>query len=159
MAWLRSALGDDAPFAAAVEHIRCDGVEHLRAELARVEGLGGEGLMLRQPGSAYVKSRSSTLLKVKTFFDAEARVESYKGGAGRHKGRVGALNVVTPGGVAFAVGTGLTDRQRENPPAVGSVITYRYQELTDDGVPRFPTFVAVRHDYQWPADGGGQPAL
>ena len=28
------------------------GLDHLRAELARVEALGGEGLMLRQPGSA-----------------------------------------------------------------------------------------------------------
>ena len=35
---------------------------------------GGEGLMLRQPGSKYVAGRSSTLLKVKTFHDAEAVV-------------------------------------------------------------------------------------
>ena len=34
-------------------HERCRGTEHLREELARVEGLGGEGLMLRQPGSRY----------------------------------------------------------------------------------------------------------
>jgi DNA ligase-1 len=36
--------------------------------------MGGEGLMLRQPGSMYVFSRSSTLLKVKSFSDAEAKV-------------------------------------------------------------------------------------
>jgi DNA ligase 1 len=29
---------------------------------------------------------------------------------------------------------------------VGSLITFRYQELTDRGVPRFPSFVGVRAD-------------
>lgn len=31
----------------------------------------------------------------------------------------------------------------ENPPPVGSVIMFRYQELTGRGVPRFPSFVRV----------------
>ena len=52
--------------------------------------------------------------------------------------------VELPGGLTFSVGTGFSDAQRENPPAVGSTITYRYQELTDRGVPRFPSFVRVR---------------
>lgn len=37
----------------------------------------------------------------------------------------------------FNVGTGLTDKLRKNPPKVGSIITYRFQELTRDNVPRF----------------------
>jgi DNA ligase-1 len=154
--WLKRTFGPGvAAYAAVVEHTPCAGLEHLRAELTRVEAAGGEGLMLRQPGSAYVEGRSSTLLKVKSFFDAEAKVVGYKAGAGRHKGRTGALLVVTPAGVEFAVGTGLSDRERESPPPVGSVITYRYQELTDGGVPRFPTYVAVRHDFEWPGDAPG----
>src|SRR5262249_37549961 len=36
------------------------------------------------------------------------------------------------------------------PPPVGSIVTYRYQELSDDGVPRFPSYVGVRHDIAWP---------
>jgi DNA ligase-1 len=40
----------------------------------------------------------------------------------------------------------LTDAQRNNPPRLGSVITFRYQELSDRGVPRFPSFVGVRAD-------------
>ncbi len=55
----------------------CDSVEHLRAELQRIEALGGEGLMLREPGSHYVVGRSSTLYKVKSFLDDEAMVVSY----------------------------------------------------------------------------------
>ena len=82
-----------APHAAAHPHERCRDLNHLRAELARVEGLGGEGLMLRQPGSVYEVGRSVTLLKVKTFRDAEATVIGHQAGAGKHKGRLGALLV------------------------------------------------------------------
>jgi len=74
------------PYALAHEHSRCRGVDHLREELSRIEALGGEGLMLRQPASKYEAGRSLTLLKVKTFRDAEARVIAYEPGAGRHQG-------------------------------------------------------------------------
>jgi DNA ligase-1 len=124
--------------------LRCAGIAHLHDELSRVLSLGGEGLMLRQPESLYEPRRSSTLLKVKKFQDAEARVLEHQPGAGRHKGRLGALLVELPDGTHFAVGTGLTDAERESPPAIGSVITFKFQELSDAGVPRFPTYVGVR---------------
>ena len=49
-------------------------------------------------------------------------------------------------GITFQVGTGFSDAQREHPPLVGSLITFRFQELTDGGVPRFPVFVRCRSD-------------
>ena len=55
------------PYALAHPHIECIDADHLRRELARVEALGGEGLMFRQPGSHYAAGRSATLLKVKSF--------------------------------------------------------------------------------------------
>lgn len=143
-----------ARFAQLLPHIRCRGVEHLREELDRVTALSGEGLMLRQPASRYEAGRSSTLLKVKRFYDAEARVVEHLPGAGRHKGRLGALAVQLADGTTFSVGTGFSDRQRENPPPVGSTITFRYQELTDRGVPRFPSFVRVRTDVRKEARHG-----
>jgi DNA ligase-1 len=146
MDFLRDCFGRQPQFAQLHEHTRCASLEHLRQELARVESLGGEGLMLRQPGSRYEAGRSATLLKVKTFHDAEARVVEHLPGAGRHKGRLGALAVELPDGTSFSVGTGFSDAQRENPPPVGSIITFRYQELSDRGVPRFPSFVCVRTD-------------
>ncbi|MBA3546457.1 MAG: DNA ligase [Nannocystis sp.] len=136
-------------FARALAHEPCRGVDHLRSELARVEALGGEGLMLRRPASTYEVGRSHSLLKVKSFFDSEARVLGYQDGAGRHKGRVGALLVELQDGTRFAVGTGLSDAERGAPPPVGSIITFRYQELSDGGVPRFPSYVGVRHDVAW----------
>lgn len=137
------------PHAELLEQKPCDDVEALQAELKEVEALGGEGLMLRQPGSKYEKGRSVTLLKVKTFHDADARVVGHVAGAGRHKGRLGALEAELPDGTLFNIGTGFSDAEREAPPALGSVVTFRYQELSKDGVPRFPIYVAQRHDLDW----------
>jgi DNA ligase-1 len=146
-AFLGTALAAGASkFARLHPHERCKSLEALRAELARVGSLGGEGLMLRQPGSKYVAGRSSTLLKVKSFHDAEATVIGHQAGAGKHQGRMGALLVRLPDGTDFAIGTGFSDRERENPPTIGATVTFRYQELSEGGVPRFPSWVGVRHD-------------
>jgi DNA ligase-1 len=150
-AFCKELLSGELPYAAWHDHVACEGFEHLRRELARVEGLGGEGLMLRQPRSPYVAGRSSTLLKVKTFHDTEARVLDHVPGAGKHKGRLGALLCELPDGTRFNVGTGFSDAERISPPPIGAVITFRYQELTPDGVPRFPSYVGVRLDVALPA--------
>jgi DNA ligase-1 len=102
--------------------------------------------MLRQPGSKYEAGRSATLLKVKSFRDAEAIVIGHLDGAGKHKGRLGALQVRLPSGVEFSVGTGFSDKERGSPPAVGTTVTFRYQELSEAGVPRFPSYVGARID-------------
>ncbi len=130
----------------AHKHERCNGTEHLRAELARVEGLGGEGLMVRQPKSRYEAGRSNTLLKVKSFHDTEARVLGHVPGLGRHKGRLGALLVELADGTQFNVGTGFSDVERGSPPKIGSIITFRYQELSNSGTPRFPSYIGERID-------------
>ncbi|MBT9586095.1 DNA ligase [bacterium] len=129
----------------------CQGLEHLRGELARVEGQGGEGLMLRQPGSHYESGRSWTLLKIKSFHDSEATVIGHQPGEGRHQGRLGALLLELPNGTRFSVGTGFSDAERSDPPPLGSVVTFRYQELSDAGVPRFPSWVGRRFDAVQPA--------
>ena len=147
LAFVKESLGGKrAKFAEPHEHVPCKDIQSLRAELARVEALGGEGLMLRQPGSKYVAGRSATLLKVKSFKDAEAIVTGHQAGEGRHKGRLGALLVRLADGTDFAIGTGFSDSERSNPPPIGATVTFRYQELSEAGVPRFPSWVGVRHD-------------
>ena len=145
-------------------HQRCRDARQLQQELARVEALGGEGLMLRQPGSRYQSGRCSFLLKVKNFHDAEGRVVAHLPGAGRHEGRLGALQLELPDGTIFSAGTGLSDSEREHPPPVGSIVTFRFQELTNDGTPRFPSYVGVRHDLaweqiEWPPPGSVAPPV
>lgn len=161
LTFIKEILGvHKAAYALAHEHQRCEGLDHLRMELARVEALGGEGLMLRRAGSRYESGRSLTLLKVKSFHDDEARVLKHLPGSGRHKGRLGALFVEMADGTTFSVGTGFSDAQRNNPPALGSFITFRYQELTEGGLPRFPSFVGVRADNpSSPANKKGKRAM
>ena len=137
---------------------RCRNLAHLREQLAAVESLGGEGLMLRQPGSPYEVGRSLTLLKIKSFHDAEATVLEHVPGKGKHKGRLGALLLQLPDGTRFSVGTGFSDAERSAPPGIGSTVTFRFQELSDGGVPRFPSFVGVRVEGGPPATHKPRPA-
>ena len=105
---------------------------------------GGEGMVLHRGSSLYQGGRSNHVLKVKLLEDAEAKVIRHELGQGKHAQRLGALWVETPQGLRFKLGTGLTDAQRENPPAVGQWVTYTYRGLTDKGVPRFASFVRIK---------------
>ena len=62
------------PTIKVLEQVKCKGREHTDKELDRVQNLGGEGLMIRKPGSKYDRGRSYSLLKIKTFYDADVRV-------------------------------------------------------------------------------------
>ena len=77
-----------------------------------------------------------------TVGDAEAVVVGHEPGKGKHTGRLGAL-VCRMGNTVFKIGAGFTDAEREAPPPQGSTVTFKYQELTAKGVPRFPTFWRV----------------
>ncbi len=129
------------PYVSILEHKVCKNNVQMFEELDRIINEGGEGVMLRQAGSLYELGRSSTLLKLKRFYDAEAKVIKHISGKGKYKGVLGSLRVITTNGTEFSVGTGLSDAQRKNPPKIGAIITYRYQELTNAGVPRFPSFL------------------
>lgn len=146
MEFLKTTLPAGKRFVEVVAQVRCEGTKHLLAERDRIIALGGEGMMLRQPESAYEARRSPTLLKVKTHEDAEATVIAHLPGKGKYTGQLGSLRVRTADGREFSVGSGLTDAQRAAPPAVGTVITYRYRGLTEKGLPRFPSFLRVRTD-------------
>jgi DNA ligase-1 len=146
MQFLRATLSEENRFVRIVAQERCQGAAQLLAERDRVVRQGGEGLMLRQPESAYEPRRSPTLLKVKPFDDAEATVIAHEPGQGKYAGKLGALRVRTDDGREFSIGSGLTDAERESPPPIGTVITYRFRGLTAKGLPRFPSYLRVRRD-------------
>ena len=136
----------DAPWVVPVPQERATTHAELQALLAKTVKMGGEGLMLHRGGSLYRAERNTDLLKVKTHDDAEARVVGHMPGKGRHSGRLGALLVETPEGKRFKLGSGLTDAERENPPAIGSWVTYRFNGTNAGGLPRFARFMRVRSD-------------
>ena len=107
---------------------------------------GGEGLMLHRGASLYRGGRNDDLLKLKPYEDAEATVVGHVPGKGKYAGMLGALRVQKPGGQQFSIGTGFSDAERRDPPAVGSQVTYRYAGLHASGLPRFASFLRVRKD-------------
>ena len=116
----------------------------LQKRMNEVVKAGGEGLMLHRADALYETGRSDTLLKMKPWEDAEAVVVGHVPGKGKNAGMLGALRVRTADGREFSLGTGFTDKQRSNPPPIGTTVTYRYRDLTNTGMPRFASFLRVR---------------
>ena len=127
----------------AVEQSPVTDRKALKRRLDDTVARGGEGLMLHLAAAPYSTGRSDVLLKLKPYLDTEATVIAHRPGKGRHAGRMGALQVQTPEGRRFFIGTGFTDEQRNNPPPVGSTVTYRYRDLTSTGLPRFASFLRL----------------
>ena len=129
-----------------LEQTKIESIEQVKEAFDDILELNGEGLMLRKADDKYHYKRTASLLKVKQFHDAEATVIGYNSGKGKNEGLCGALLCKMPSGQTFKCGSGMTQSDRENPPAIGSTITYRYFEVTGSGKPRFPTYVRIRAD-------------
>jgi len=137
------------PWLRILEHSRATDTTQVKARLDAVVAGGGEGVVVRHPTAAHRGGRNSGVLKLKKFLDDEALVTGHEAGKGKHVGRMGALVCrmnLSAGSKTFKVGTGFSDAQRQAPPAIGSVVTFKYGELTQDGMPRFPSFLRVRPD-------------
>jgi len=126
--------------------------------LTEVQEMGGEGLVLRDPSSVWYPARSHDLLKVKKWLDSEASVIGYTWGHGKLEGLMGNL-IVKWRGQTFEL-SGFTDAERVLsdkdggrdrygvPGSVaddatsnlqfkrGSLVTFKYRELTDAGIPK-----------------------
>ena len=127
----------------AVDQFELAHAAALQARLKTVVSAGGEGLMLHLASAPVASGRSDVLLKLKPVQDAEAVVLGHVAGKGKFQGMLGALDVKTSSGQRFKLGTGLTDAQRQNPPAIGSMVTYSYRDVTPSGKPRFASFLRV----------------
>ena len=141
-------------------------VETMYDKLMEVQEVHGEGIILKKPEDIWAPERTWNVLKVKPWADAEGTVVGYnwgKEGVGdKLVGRMGSLILKTDAG-NFKL-SGFTDAEREmefvngesaylegckypdggpvdsaihNPKFPrGSSVTYKYRELTDDGLPK-----------------------
>ena len=131
----------------AVEQFRLSDNAALKRKLTEIVRAGGEGLMLHRADAPYITGRNDALLKLKPLDDAEATVLGYVPGKGKYTGKMGALQVETPDGKRFHLGTGFTDAVRANPPAIGTLVTYTYRGFTKNGLPRFASYWRVRERF------------
>lgn len=122
---------------------------------------GYEGIMLR-PDGPYdfgktdhgTEKRSYFLWKHKQWQDDEFLCIGVTEGVGKADIGIGALvlqanspeGLICETGPTFKVGTGFDDEERirymQNPP-IGQLVRVRYLELTADGIPFNPSFIAV----------------
>jgi len=111
-----------------------------------------EGMMVRNKKSLYkFKNRSYDLQKVKRFQDDEYKIIGGKDGSGREAGMI-VFKCITSDGLEFDVRPRGSHEERTKMfnnlnDYIGKMLTVRFQELTDDGRPRFPVGIAVR-DYE-----------
>jgi hypothetical protein len=113
---------------------------------------GYEGIMLRNGAGVYrANYRSNDLQKYKEFMEDEYRIIDFKEGEGRDAGAV-IWVCETADGKEFTVRPRGTMEQRrewfnDGAKYISKNLTVVYQELTEDGKPRFPVGKAVRCGY------------
>lgn len=118
---------------------------HLQQFYQDILSKGGEGVVVRNPQTAYIQGRSAQILKIKPVLDEECTVIAHHKGKGKYADKLGAISCENHRG-RFRIGSGFKDKERENPPPIGSIITYKYRGLTESGKPRFATFLRQRQD-------------
>ena len=148
-------LRSDTEAAAVVVLVRTEKITVLsefRQLFAEFVESGYEGIMLRNAAGVYrANYRSNDLQKYKEFMEDEYRIIDFTQGEGRDAGAV-IWVCETADGKEFTVRPRGTMEQRrawfnEGASYIGKNVTVIYQELTEEGKPRFPVGKAVREGY------------
>lgn len=127
-----------------IKQIKIKDALHVKKFYKKVLSEGGEGIVVRDGEASYINKRTSKALKIKPFKDAECRVKAYQKGKGKYLNQMGALVCELKGGKNIKIGSGFSNQERKNPPPIGSLITFKYQGFTKNGVPRFPVYLRER---------------
>lgn len=141
-----------AKYLSLVENILVDNEAQIHEAQRKFVEEGYEGAMVRNLNGPYaIGKRSPDLQKVKTFLDGEYEIVGFSEATGNDAGTV-IWECKTPEGLTFRVrprGTreARTEQYQNGNDYIGKQLTVRYQELTDDGVPRFPVGITIR-DYE-----------
>ena len=141
----------DATYCIPVETVTVETREGLEAYQAECVERGYEGCMYRNMEGTYENKRSKYLLKVKTFKDDEFKIVDVEEGCGKLMGKVGAFHCELKDGRTFKASPAVTLEEKEamwksRKDYIGKMATVKYQNLTPDGMPRFPIFKCVRDE-------------
>jgi len=131
-----------------IETIEVTTMKQIEDAHTHYTGMGYEGVMIRSNGP-YKHGRSKDLLKYKKFKDSEYLVVGHTEGTGAHAGT--AIFVCQSESKTFnVVMNGPLEKRRDMLKHVGDYygkyLTVKYQELSVDGIPRFPIGLGFRID-------------
>jgi len=132
---------EESQYIKIIQQTKVKDKKHLDAFLKIVEKKGGEGVVVRDGSLNYYVGRNNNALKVKSYIDTECEVLRHSKGNGKYKNVLGSLECKMDNNKVIKIGTGFSDAQRENPPEIGCIITFKYYGLTSKGNPRFPVFL------------------
>lgn len=105
-----------------------------------------EGQMIRLDGK-YENKRSVSLLKHKSFSDADYEIIGVEEGSGKLSGKVGKLLFEGFDSPVNGTHEYLSQLWTDKDKLIGKVATIKYANLTPDNKPRFPKVIAIR-DYE-----------
>ena len=134
-----------------VDWVYCDNMEQILKYHAKCVADGYEGVIIRNLDGLYEFGfRSNNLIKYKEFNDSEFEIIDVVEATGRDAGT--AIFVCKCEGGEFNVKPQGSRELRakyfsEGNLLIGKKVTVQYQGLSDDGIPRFPSAVAIR-DYE-----------
>ena len=120
----------------------CESVEHLDQFYSNLINDGSEGVMLHCPNFKYEYRKTHRLLKYKPIDSEEGKIVGYKEGKDKYAGLREAV-LCKWNKIVFKLG-GFNDERYEI-PEVGSLVTFSFHGLTDNGVPLNASFVAERN--------------
>lgn len=147
---LRNYLSEHpTPYIQIIEQHPIKDKLHLMQFYQSVLAQHGEGVVVRNPYTSYIHGRSAQILKLKPVLDEECKVIAHHKGKGKYAEKLGAITCENQRG-RFRIGSGFKDQDRENPPPIGSLITYKYRGLSNQGKPRFATYLRQRSDMNTP---------
>lgn len=127
--------------------------EEIESIHSRMNEEGHEGTIFRVPDGIYApRSRSKDLLKRKDFETEEYKIVDFTEADGRDIGTVIWIVEVSPGGARFNVRPrGTLENRRfwftNGPSYIGKMLSVRFQNLSEAGIPRFPVGLSIR-DYE-----------
>ena len=141
-------------FVKVVEFVKCEGKEHLKQFNKAIIDKGGEGVVLREPGSMYESGRSDSLRKFKPFFDNEVKVvkNQYPFGFTCEQylntffDRL--IHFLRPNGKTVFVKT-LENAEEAKSIGKGAIITIKHSGINVYGTYLYPQFYRERLDVNW----------
>lgn len=150
--WLEESIGEwlsQDPLHRVTTHV-IEAAEGVNAFKELMLEYGYEGSMVRNADGMYKVGRSYDLQKCKDMLDAEYKIVDFEEGRGRLMGHVGSFWCVTADGKRFkAKQKGKITRLKEyfddHSLWADKLLTVQYQNLTPDGIPRFPVGKSIRN--------------
>ena len=138
----------DSPYVTLVENVVLQNEEEMREQHNKMLEDGYEGIMVRNVAGKYgINKRSADLIKFKMMQREEYEITDFFDGEGLEKGCI-IYTCKNENGDTFNVRPRGTHEERkvlfEEGNCIGEFLSVQFQELSRDGIPRFPVGLGVR---------------